>query len=45
MAANLLMTLWQGTRAEVGLGYSDEAVMAEVLQEALRLMSKPSSEA
>jgi AcrR family transcriptional regulator len=36
--ASLLMTLWQGARAEVGLAYADEGEMALVVQEALRLM-------
>jgi AcrR family transcriptional regulator len=39
-AASLLMTLWQGVRAEVGLGYATETDVAVVIEEALRLMRK-----
>ncbi len=39
-AASLLMTLWQGVRAEVGLGYATESDVAVVIEEALRLMRK-----
>ena len=37
-ASSLLMVLWQGARAEVGLGYAREEDIAKVVQEALRLM-------
>lgn len=40
LGANLLMTLWQGARAEVGLAYVDEATMSDMVREALRLMTK-----
>ena len=39
-ASALLMTLWQGVRAEVGLGYASEADVADVISEALQLMKK-----
>jgi AcrR family transcriptional regulator len=39
-AASLLMTLWQGARAEVGLGYATEEDIARVIEDALRLMKK-----
>ena len=39
-AASLLMVLWQGARAEVGLGYARERDIAKVVEEALRLMRR-----
>ncbi len=38
LAADLLMLLWQGARAEVGLAYMDETRAAQVIREGLRLM-------
>jgi len=40
LAADLLMTVWQGSRAEVGLGSLQEDRVSQVVRFLMRLMSK-----